>query len=65
MNMATGIRLKIDRLKIGGLKQKCITEDFPQLLEVPLLRTHIRGCFQTVREAAFSRIFAKYLGNQM
>ena len=65
MNMAIGIHLKIDRLKIGGLQQKCITGDFPQLLELPLLRTHIRGCFHSVREAAVSRIFARYLGNQM
>ena len=65
MNMAIGIRLKIDRLKIGGLKQKCITGGFPQLSELPLLRTHIRGCFQSVPEAAVSRIFAKYLRNQM
>ena len=65
MNMAIGIHLKIDRFKIGGLQQKCIPGDFPQLLELPLLRTHIRGCFQSVREAAVSRIFARYLGNQM
>ena len=52
MNMAIRIHLKIDRLKIGGLQQKCITGDFPQLLELPLLRTHIRVA---------SRVFVKQL----
>ena len=62
MNIAIGIRLKVDK---GGLQQKCITGDFLQLLELPLLRTHIGGCFQSVCEAAVSRTFAKYLGNRM
>ena len=39
--------------------------DFPQLLELAKLRTHIGGCFQSVREAAVSRIFSKYQGKQM
>ena len=51
MNMPIGIILKIDP---SGLQQKCISGDFPQLLELPLLRTHIGGCFQSVREAAAS-----------
>ena len=62
MNMKIGIRLKIDP---SGLQQKCISGDFPQLLELPLLRTHIDGCFQSVCEAAVREIFAKYLGKQM
>ena len=57
MNMAIGIRLKIEP---SGLQQKCISGDFPQLLELPQLRTHIGGCFQSVREAAASRILPKY-----
>ena len=61
MNITIGIRLKIDP---SGLQQKCISRDFPQLLELPLLRTHIGGCFQNAREAAVSRIFAKYLAKQ-
>ena len=44
--------------------QKCIKEDFPQLLELPQLRRHIGGCFQSVCKAAVSRIFRKYLGKQ-
>ena len=59
--MAIGIRVKIDP---SGLQQKCILGDFPQLLELPLLKTHIGGCFQSVREAAVSRIFTKYLAKQ-
>ena len=55
-----GIRFKIDP---RGLQQKC-TSDFPQLLELPLLKTHIGGCFQSVCEAAVSRIFTKYLAKQ-
>ena len=46
MNIAIGIRLKIDT---SGLQQKCFSGDFPQLLELRLLRTHIGGCFQSVR----------------
>ena len=61
MNMTTGIRLKIDS---SGLQQKCISGDFLQLLELPLLRTHIDGCFRSIHEAAVCRIFAKYLGKQ-
>ena len=61
MNMTTGIHLKIDP---SGLQEKCISGDFPQLLELPLLRTHIGGCFRSIREAAVCRIFAKYLGKQ-
>ena len=57
MNMPIGIILKIDP---SGLQQKCISGDFPQLLELPLLKTHIGGCFQSVPEAAVSRVFAKY-----
>ena len=49
MNITIRIRLKIDP---SGFQQKCISGDFPQLLELPLLRTHIDGCFQSVREAA-------------
>ena len=41
MNMTIGIRLKIDA---RGLQQKCFSGDFPQLLELRLLRTHIGGC---------------------
>ena len=43
MNITIGIRLKMDP---SGLQQKCISGDFTQLLELPLLRTHIGGCFQ-------------------
>ena len=46
MNMAIGIRLKIDT---SGLQQKCFSRDFPQLLDLRLLRTHIGGCLQSVR----------------
>ena len=45
MNMAIGIRLKIDT---SGLQQKCFSGDFPQLLELRLLRTHMGGSFQSV-----------------
>ena len=62
MNMAIGIPLKIDP---SEPQQKCISEDFPQLLELAKLRTHIGGCFQSVREAAVSRIFSKNQGEQM
>ena len=61
MNITIGIRLKIDP---SGLQQKCISGDFPQFLELSLLRTHIDGCFQSVCEAAVSRIFPKHLGKQ-
>ena len=61
MNMTIGIRLKID---LSGLQQNCISGYFPQLLELPLLKIHIGGCFQRVREVAVSRIFAKYPGKQ-
>ena len=44
--------------------QKCIKEDFPQLLELPQLRRHIGGCFQSVCKAAVSRIFRRYQGKQ-
>ena len=45
MNMAIGIRLKIHP---SGLQQKCFSGDFPHLLVLRLLRTHIGGCFQSV-----------------
>ena len=61
MNMTIEIRLKIDP---SEFQQKFISGDFPQLLELPLLRTHIGGCFRNVREATVCRIFAKYLGKQ-
>ena len=61
MNMTIGIRLKIDQ---GGLQQKCISGDFPRLLELLQLRTYVGGCFQSVREAAIRRIFLKYLEKQ-
>ena len=61
MNMKIGIRLKIDPI---GIQQICISGDFPQLLELPLLRTHIGVCFQSVCEAAVGRIFAKHLRKQ-
>ena len=51
MSITIVICLKIDP---SGLQQKYISGDFPQLLELPLLRTHIGGCFQSVREAAAS-----------
>ena len=60
--MPIGIPLKIDP---SGLQLKCISGDFPQLLELPLISTHIDGCFQNIREAADSGIFAKYLGKQI
>ena len=50
-NLTIIIRLKIDP---SGLQQKYMSADFPQLLELPLLRTYIGGCFQSVREAAAS-----------
>ena len=46
MNMAIGIHLKTD---MSGLQQKYFSGDFPQLLELRLLRTHIGGSFQSVR----------------
>ena len=55
MNMAIGIRLKIDT---SELQQKCFWGDFPQLLELHLLRTHIGGSFKVF----VCRKFAKYLG---
>ena len=61
MKITIGIRLKIDP---SGLEQKCISGNFPQLLDLPLLRTHISGCFQSVCQAAVSRIFTKYLAKQ-
>ena len=61
MYATIGIRLKLDP---SELQQKCISGDFPQLLELPLLRTYIGGCVQSVCDAAVSRIFAKYLGKQ-
>ena len=61
MNITIGIRLKKDP---SGLQQKCISGNFPQLLELPLLRRYIGGCFQSVREATVSRIFAKYLAKK-
>ena len=61
MNMVIGIRLKTDP---RGLQQKCFSGDFPQFLELPLLRTHIGGYFQSVPEAAVCRIFVEYLGKQ-
>ena len=57
MNITIGIRLKINP---RGFQQKCISGDFPQLLELSLLKTRIGGCFQSVPEAAVSRVFAKY-----
>ena len=59
--MTIGIRVKIDP---SGLRQKCILGDFPQLLELPLLKTNIGGCFQSVREAALTRTFTKHLAKQ-
>ena len=44
--MAIGIHLKIDP---KGLQQKQFSRDFPQLLELRLLRAQIDGCFQSVR----------------
>ena len=61
MNMKIGIRVKIDP---SGPQQKCISGDFPHLLELPLLRTHIVDYFQSVCEAAVIRILSKYLGKQ-
>ena len=52
------------KIETSGFQQKCISGDFPQLLELPQLRTHIGGCFQSVREAAIGRIFSKYLGKR-
>ena len=62
MNMTIGIHLKIDS---SGLQQKCISGDFPQLLELLLLGTRIGGCKQSVCEATVSRIFHKYLAKKM
>ena len=61
MNITAGILFKIDP---SGLQQKCIPGDFPQFVELPLLRTDISCCFQSAREAADSRIFTKYLAKQ-
>ena len=41
-----------------------ISGDFPQLVELPLIKTHIGGCFQSIREAAVRRIFVKYREKQ-
>ena len=59
MNITIGIRFKIDP---SALQQKSISGDFSQLLELPLIRTHIDGCFRSVLEAAVWRIFANYVG---
>ena len=56
MNMAIGIRLKIDT---SGLQQQCFLGDFPQLLELRLLRTHIGGCFQSVRFQKIHKVSTK------
>ena len=60
-NIAIGIRLKIDP---SGLQQKCISGDFPQLLQLPLLRAHKGGCFQSVRKVAVGKTLSKYLAKQ-
>ena len=56
MNMAIGIRLKIDT---SELQQKCFWGDFPQLLELHLLRTHIGGSFQSVRLQKIRKVSGK------
>ena len=45
LNVTTGVRRKID---ISGLQQKWFLRDFPQLLQLQLLRIHISGWFQIV-----------------
>ena len=55
-----GIRLKIDPVWASTE----MSGDFPQLLELLLLKTNIADCFQSVRDAAVSRIFAKYIVKQ-
>ena len=60
MNMTIGIRF----IDPSELQQKWISGDFSKLLKLPQLRTHIGGCFQSVRGAAVSRIFSKYLEKQ-
>ena len=37
---------------------------FPTAFKTATLRTHIRGCFHSVREATVCRILKKYLGKQ-
>ena len=61
MNIAIGIRLKID---LSELQQKCFLGDFPKLIELPLLRTHIGGSFRSFYKAAVCRIFGKYFRKQ-
>ena len=48
----------------SGLQQKYISGDFLQLLELPLLRTHINGCFRSVYEAVVCRMLTKHLRKQ-
>ena len=56
MNITIGVRLKIEPMGFS--------RNVPQeVLEMPLLRTQIRGFFQNLGEGAVSRIFAKYLTN--
>ena len=45
LNVTIGVRRKID---LNGLQQKWFLRDFPQLLQLQLLRTNISGCFQIV-----------------
>ena len=45
MNTAVGIRLKIDP---SGLQKKFLSSDFPQILELLQLRTHIGGYIKNV-----------------
>ena len=54
--MGIRIRLKIDT---SGLQQKCFTGDFPQVLELRLLRTHMGSCFQSVRLQNICKVSGK------
>ena len=44
-------------------KEMCLGY-FLEFLELPQLRTHIGSCFQSVCEAAVTRIFSKYRGKK-
>ena len=54
--------LEYDNWNLFKNRSKWASTDFPQLLEMPQVRTHIGGCFQSVCEATVSRILSKYLG---
>ena len=47
MNMAVGIRLETDPSELHGIFCGIFSWDFPQLLELQLLKTPSESCFQS------------------